>query len=96
MSTGGEGYNCYNCGGFVRWNTVHFCGNSYSLQNQWFYPPTMSQGWQCPKCSSIYAPNVTECFRCNYPVVTITTGTVDVTIKANEAEQDAERAEHIN
>lgn len=23
------------------------------------------RGWACPKCNSVYSPNVPECYRCN-------------------------------
>lgn len=34
------------------------------------FPPAPSwpwpqQGWQCPKCQSVYSPTVVECYRCN-------------------------------
>lgn len=39
----------------------------------------MSTGWQCPACAACYAPFVTECRRCNAPVVT-GTGTGDAVV----------------
>jgi uncharacterized OB-fold protein len=32
----------------------------------------VKEGWRCPKCGNIYAPNVSECKACNKPVVTVT------------------------
>ncbi len=32
------------------------------------------QGWECPKCGTVYSPNVNECWRCPR-VVVMGTGT---------------------
>ena len=39
------------------------------------YAPS-PQGWSCPQCGSVYAPYVTECWRCAQPIV-VTSGTTD-------------------
>ena len=31
--------------------------------------PSGSYVWTCPKCGSVYGPHVTECHRCNKPMV---------------------------
>lgn len=38
---------------------------------------THQQGWECPKCGSVYAPFMTECKKCNrndVPTCTVTIG----------------------
>lgn len=25
----------------------------------------MNQGWECPKCGSVYAPHIVKCFTCS-------------------------------
>jgi hypothetical protein len=27
--------------------------------------PVVNYGWSCPKCQCVYAPSVSECYRCN-------------------------------
>lgn len=36
-------------------------------KGEFYYP----LGWVCPKCGSVYGPNVSQCWRCN-PHMTIT------------------------
>lgn len=38
----------------------------YQLQAQ--------QGWQCPICKKIYAPNISECLHCNNVETELKTG----------------------
>ena len=33
------------------------------------FQPIAPQGWVCPKCGNVYAPNVPTCFKCNAPAV---------------------------
>ena len=33
-----------------------------------FKPIYYQSGWICPKCGSVYGPNVSECIRCNHPI----------------------------
>lgn len=35
-----------------------------------YWPQTADRGWQCPKCSRVHAPFVTECAPCNKDVRT--------------------------
>lgn len=48
--------NCPKCGEPTD-STGHVCGPGWRLPN----------GWICPKCESVFAPSVTECYRCNPP-----------------------------
>ena len=32
----------------------------------------INQGWQCPICESVYAPEVKECKYCNKPKINVT------------------------
>lgn len=36
----------------------------YVVQPQYVYGPAVNQGWECPKCKSVYAPHVTKCEKC--------------------------------
>lgn len=33
----------------------------------WFptFPPATPKGWECPRCSRVYAPTAMECWSCN-------------------------------
>lgn len=33
-------------------------------KDEYYYP----LGWVCPKCGSVYGPNVSQCWRCNPPM----------------------------
>ena len=42
-----------------------------------YYPPLHQQGWECPKCHTIFAPHVNECHKCRPAQFVITTFTPD-------------------
>lgn len=49
------------------------------------YQVQAQQGWQCPVCKKIYAPNIPECLHCNNVEIELkTTENEDViTLKMN-------------
>lgn len=48
-------------------------GNNYPIPNTNPIPrgiynaPIVNQGWQCPICKHVYAPNFPSCTNCNKP-----------------------------
>lgn len=45
------------------------CQRRYKSFESLTPPHVYASGWVCPKCAAVYAPTMTECFRCCPPVV---------------------------
>lgn len=58
------GHWCNSCQSHV--SSPHYCPGpmTYYPSTTYTYTTLPSSGWQCPGCSSCYAPTVTECPRC--------------------------------
>lgn len=53
------------------------------------YQVQAQQGWQCPICKKIYAPNISECLHCNNVETELkTTDNEGITIDWNKYHED--------
>lgn len=56
---------CTSCGCMVKDN-IGMSDKTEATKEQHIFAESPKYGWVCPKCGKVYAPDVKECWNCNY------------------------------
>lgn len=56
---------CTSCGCIQKEN-IGMSNKTEATKEQFIFEEAPKYGWVCPKCGKVYAPDVKECFTCNY------------------------------